>query len=434
MISTWKRRRAARRAAKELTHTEHENAAEIELAIPKDFRCPISLELMKDPVTVSTGITYDRENIDNWIERGNFTCPITNQKLNNLDPIPNHTIRKMIQNWCVQNTSYGIERIPTPRIPVNSVQVLEIQSKITASVQANDQIGCRNLITKMKALMKESERNKKCFVGNGTAGVLSEAFDRLSRSSFKSPVVEEILSTLTLMIPLDREARSYLGSSSSMDCLVRLLKDGDLSGRRNAVLVLKEIVCSDEKKLESLSRTEGASEAVFKLIKDPICPSATKASLVIIYEMVNEIQASNVRKFVEMGIVSVLTEILLDSEKNICEKALGVLDGICRWDEGRCKACENSLTIPVVVKKMHRVSELATEFAVSVLWKVCNNERNVVEAVEVGAFQKLLLQLQVGCGGTSKEKATELLKLFNPYRERLECFHSSDFKHLKTPF
>ncbi|CAJ2645268.1 unnamed protein product [Trifolium pratense] len=28
--------------------------------IPDDFRCPISLELMKDPVIVSTGQTYER--------------------------------------------------------------------------------------------------------------------------------------------------------------------------------------------------------------------------------------------------------------------------------------------------------------------------------------------------------------------------------------
>ncbi|WCJ33659.1 U-box domain-containing protein 21 [Euphorbia peplus] len=431
MISTWKRRRAARRASKQ--HIEDENPGEMELAIPKDFRCPISLELMKDPVTVSTGITYDRENIDKWIERGNLNCPVTNQRFNSLDPIPNHTIRKLIQHWCVENTSYGIQRIPTPRIPVSSIQVLDIQSKLTASVQAKDEAGCKNLVAKMKGLMKESERNKKCFVANGTAGVLSEAFDRVSRSE-KAPMAEDILSVLTLMFPLDREARSYLGSSSCMDCLLGFLKDGDLAGRRNSVLVLKEIVSSDERKLKILSGIEGAIEAIFKVVKNPICPAATKASLVIIYQMVN---AKSIKKFVDMGIVSVLTEILVDSEKSTCEKALGVLDGICSSDEGRYKACENCLTIPVVVKKMHRVSELATEFSVSILWKLCKNEKRgghvFVEALQVGAFQKLLLQLQVGCGETTKEKATELLKLLNPYRERLECVDSSDFKDLKRP-
>ncbi|XP_062098902.1 U-box domain-containing protein 12-like [Humulus lupulus] len=36
--------------------------------IPDDFRCPISLELMKDPVIVSTGHTYERSCIQKWID------------------------------------------------------------------------------------------------------------------------------------------------------------------------------------------------------------------------------------------------------------------------------------------------------------------------------------------------------------------------------
>ncbi|KAJ4967126.1 hypothetical protein NE237_018975 [Protea cynaroides] len=32
-----------------------------EVDVPSYFLCPISLQIMKDPVTVSSGITYDRE-------------------------------------------------------------------------------------------------------------------------------------------------------------------------------------------------------------------------------------------------------------------------------------------------------------------------------------------------------------------------------------
>ncbi|KAJ9135682.1 hypothetical protein P3X46_032835 [Hevea brasiliensis] len=443
MISTWRRRRAARRAA-EKQRLEGEHCIDMELAIPKDFRCPISLDLMKDPVTLSTGITYDRESIEKWIEAGNVTCPITNQVLRSLEPIPNHSIRKMIQDWCVENRSYGIERIPTPRIPVSSVEVLKIQAKITAAAcKGGDQVGCRNLVAKIKTLMKESERNKKRFVSNGTGSVLSAAFEEFSRACFNenATVLEEILSTLTLMFPLDGEANSHLGSAASMDCLVWFLKGGDLSGRRNAVLVLKELVSSDTKKLEVLSATEGATEGLFKLIKEPICPAATKASLVTIYQMVTS-TPTNVKaitKFVDMGLISLLVEMVVDTERSVCEKGLGVLDGICSCDEGREKMNDHSLTIPVLVKKIHRVSDLATEFSVSILWKLCKAQKRqeggvLLEALQVGAFQKLLLLLQVGCGERTKEKATELLKMLNPHRERLECIDSSDFKDLKRPF
>lgn len=38
-----------------------------EIEVPKYFICPISLQIMKDPVTTITGITYDRDSIEHWL-------------------------------------------------------------------------------------------------------------------------------------------------------------------------------------------------------------------------------------------------------------------------------------------------------------------------------------------------------------------------------
>jgi hypothetical protein len=143
-----------------------------------------------------------------------------------------------------------------------------------------------------------------------------------------------------------------------------------------------------------------------------------------------------------MGLVSLLSDLVVDAERSICEKALGVLDAICGSKRGREEARDNALTVPVVVKKLLRVSDLATEFAVSIVWKLCKKDKRgedeegdlVLEVLQVGAFQKLLLLLQVGCAERTKDKATELLKLLNLQRERLECIESMDFKELKRPF
>ncbi|KAM1520564.1 hypothetical protein ACFX10_010928 [Malus domestica] len=443
MTLSWRRLRAGRRAAKE------GEAGDMELTIPNHFRCPISLELMKDPVTLSTGITYDRQSIETWIEAGNFKCPITNQVLTSFDPIPNHTIRKMIQGWCVEKKSFGIERIPTPRIPISSVQVTEILSKITTWSHHQNKDDCQVLVAKINALAKESERNKRCIVASGTGSVLAGAFNAFSSSQHHQnvAVLEEILSALTLVFPLDKEANLYLGSPASLCCMVWFLESGDLSQRRNASLVLKETAVSsdhDHQKTDALAEIEGALEALVKLIKEPVCPTSTKASLVIMYRMVNSSSSSLSKeqikeRFVEMGLVSLLSDILVDAERSICEKALGVLDGLCGSKQGREKAYLHALTMPVVVKKILRVSDLATEFSVSILWKLCKNETRedggvLVEALQVGAFQKLLLLLQVGCAERTKDKATDLLKALNIHRERLECIDSMDFKQLKRPF
>ncbi|PSR84887.1 U-box domain-containing protein [Actinidia chinensis var. chinensis] len=434
MISSWRRRRAAHRAGKKLE-------GGLNLIIPANFRCPISLDLMKDPVTLSTGITYDRESIETWIESGNNTCPITKQVLTNLDPIPNQAIRKMIQDWCVQNRTRGVDRIPTPRTPLTSLEASEIVSKVMAVGE-----GCLETVEKIKDLVKESDRNRRRMVAQGGGIALSTAFEAFSetKASFRQncAVMRELLSALTLMFPLDEKAKSHLCSSPSLNCIVWLLKNGDLLGKKNASLVLKEIVSTDEEKANALVETQGAIGALVNLIKESSCPTTTKASLMTIYYMVSSSISNQkvIARFVEVGIVPLLLEMLVDSDRSVCERALGVLDGICSYDEGREKAYGSALTVPVLVKKLLRVSDLATEFSVSILWKLSKSEKRedggvIVEALQVGAFQKLLLMLQVGCGESTKEKVSELLKMLNLHRDRLgDCVDSGDFKDLKRPF
>ncbi|CAJ1948424.1 unnamed protein product [Sphenostylis stenocarpa] len=71
-----------------------------EFAVPSDYRCPISLELMRDPVVVATGQTYDRGSIKLWMDSGHNTCPKTGQTLSHTDLIPNRALRNMIATWC----------------------------------------------------------------------------------------------------------------------------------------------------------------------------------------------------------------------------------------------------------------------------------------------------------------------------------------------
>ncbi|XP_076896077.1 putative E3 ubiquitin-protein ligase LIN-1 [Bidens hawaiensis] len=67
---------------------------------PKDFVCPITSLIFNDPVTLETGQTYERKAIQEWIDRGNYTCPITHQKLHNLQlPKTNYVLKRLIASW-----------------------------------------------------------------------------------------------------------------------------------------------------------------------------------------------------------------------------------------------------------------------------------------------------------------------------------------------
>lgn len=96
-----------------------------EIEIPNYFLCPISLEIMKDPVTAVSGITYDRQSIVQWLEKVS-SCPVTKQHLPlDSDLTPNHTLRRLIQHWCVENATRGVARIPTPRAPPGKLNIVE---------------------------------------------------------------------------------------------------------------------------------------------------------------------------------------------------------------------------------------------------------------------------------------------------------------------
>jgi hypothetical protein len=119
--------------------------------------------------------------------------------------------------------------------------------------------------------------------------------------------------------------------------------------------------------------------------------------------------------------VPFLAELLVDADKGTSEKALAMLDGVLRTEAGLQSARAHGLVVPVLVKKMFRVSDMVMEFAVSALWLLCRGADAGAgdcraEALCVGVFQKLLLLLQMGCGGVTKDRASELLKLLNGSR------------------
>ncbi|CAI8597179.1 unnamed protein product [Vicia faba] len=436
MVLSWTRRTVFRRSHKAKEHLSAVDLTVEDITIPSHFRCPVSLDLMKDPVTLSTGITYDRGSIEKWIESGNKTCPVTNQKLTTFEITPNHTIRKMIQSWCVENSSYGIERIPTPRIPVSGYEVSEVCTRLLSGSKNLDEKKCVEFVGKIKVWWRESERNKRVIVGNGVCSVLATVFDSFSSVSFEDHVVvlEEILEILTWMVVITSfgETKSRLCSSlSSLDCLVWFLDGKDLGARQNAVLLLKEM------NVEELSKVEGVVEGLVKIIKEPIGSSATKACLTTIFKMVssskNRVEVGE--RFVELGLVSFLLESIVDGEKGVCEKALGVLDCLCDCKKGKEVVKMNALALPLVIKKILRVSPLASSFAVGIVRKMCEKKEEgvLIEVIQLGAFQKLLVMLQVGCEEKTKENATELLKMLNGYRSKAECVESSlEFKHLKN--
>uniref|UniRef100_A0A1D1XMR3 RING-type E3 ubiquitin transferase n=1 Tax=Anthurium amnicola TaxID=1678845 RepID=A0A1D1XMR3_9ARAE len=81
------------------------------IPIPPDFCCPLSLELMSDPVIVACGQTYERAFIRKWLDEGFTVCPKTRQTLGHTNLIPNYNVKALIANWCESNNI----KLPDPK-------------------------------------------------------------------------------------------------------------------------------------------------------------------------------------------------------------------------------------------------------------------------------------------------------------------------------
>lgn len=67
---------------------------------PPSFFCPITQDLMRDPVLIGDGHTYERDAIKQWLA-GHSTSPMTNAPLSESqrNMVPNHTLRSMIVDF-----------------------------------------------------------------------------------------------------------------------------------------------------------------------------------------------------------------------------------------------------------------------------------------------------------------------------------------------
>ncbi|KAM0873235.1 hypothetical protein ACQ4PT_038262 [Festuca glaucescens] len=109
---------------------------------PEELRCPISLQLMYDPVVIASGQTYERACIEKWFNSGNTSCPKTRKQLSQLSVTPNYCIKGLIASWCEKNG------VPVPSAPPES--------------------------PKLKYLRITSLKSSKCLVTNGVSTILFE--------------------------------------------------------------------------------------------------------------------------------------------------------------------------------------------------------------------------------------------------------------------
>jgi hypothetical protein len=385
--------------------------------IPPFFRCPISLEIMKDPVSLCTGVTYDRCSIEKWLDDGNERCPATMERLQNQDLVPNHTLRRLIQEWCVAK---GFDRIPTPTSPADPSKIRCIMEDI------NDDNKALDALRKLKSLAKVSERNRKNMQSVGVLPVLAELC--LNQQSIET--LRQVAGVL-VCFSLDDAIKQRLRGPQVMKSMELLLGHGEHMETRLNAAILVESLTRDRASAREIGLRGPIIESLISLVEgesddgvedyENYASEARIASLNALYNLC-AVSRNRVKIAEAADAVPALADLLSSGvDKKVREKCLGILDALSTTAEGRVAIDDHTLALRAIVKSLLVVSNNANEYAVGIIWRIClkSGEGDVLnEALVVGAFKKLLVLVQIDSSSpATKVKANQLLKLFSALRQ-----------------
>ncbi|KAF8686613.1 hypothetical protein HU200_043439 [Digitaria exilis] len=402
--------------------------------VPHYFLCPISLEVMRDPVTLATGITYDRASIERWLfsssgAGGHATCPVTRRALapEEMDPTPNHTLRRLIQAWCA---AHELERFPTPRPPLDSSRVASLLDDARHAGKDATAAALREI----KAVASESDRNRRCVASTpGALDFLVSVVTNHSTSSMSSnskslaaaaaeelldsprpasSPAEDALAVLYTLKPSDTSlARIIEKKPNFLDTMTSILRRPSYRSRTYAILLLKSMIAVMEPARLMNVSSELVTEVVH-VISDRVSSKATRAALHVLCRLCP--WGRNRVKAVEAGAVGTLVELLLDEHsRRVAELGVVAIDHLCGCAEGRSELVAHPAGLAVVSKKAMRVSPAATESAVRALHAVARHSPTpavLQEMLAVGVVAKLLLVLQVDVNEKVRVRAKEMLK------------------------
>uniref|UniRef100_A0A2P2IJB7 U-box domain-containing protein n=1 Tax=Rhizophora mucronata TaxID=61149 RepID=A0A2P2IJB7_RHIMU len=378
--------------------------------IPYHFRCPISLELMRDPVTVCTGQTYDRSSIESWVGIGNTTCPVTRAPLTDFTLIPNHTLRRLIQDWCVANRSFGIERIPTPKQPAEPGLVSSLLNQAASSSNPNS--SRLSALRRLRGLARDSDKNRSVISSQNAREILiGLVFD--NAGSISSELNHESLALLVLFQLTESECVSIASEPDRIRYLVNLLFHSSMEVRVNSAGLIEIVVAGTRSSdlRAQISNVDKIFEGVTEMLKNPISYSrALKIGIKALFALCLVKQARH--KAVSAGAAEALIDRLADFDKCDAERALATVELLCRVPAGCTAFAAHALTVPLLVKTILKISDRATEYAAGALLALCSaSELSQREAVAAGVVTQLLLLVQSDCTVRAKRKAQMLLKL-----------------------
>jgi hypothetical protein len=427
----------------------------LEVKVPSLFRCPISLDVMRSPVSLCTGVTYERASIQRWLDSGNTTCPATMLPLPSTDLVPNLTLRRLIALWASTAAPASPSSSSPPAPSAVGPTPAAAAAELLRRVAAPGADPCPPL-RKLASFLNDDdvdEFDKNAFArAAGAAETVASVLRRAGKEEEDGKGLEaaeaavRVLAAIATPDCIEEENKRRVAAALAADApsaaasLARVLRGASaLEARVDAARLVESLlgrnaaaVAESEPLLAELIRLVGPAEDG----KGGLDRSAVAAGMSCLAAVAATRRAR--AEMVRLGAVPAAVRVLAD-DAGCPVQALRVLEAAAGCAEGRAAICESAETaVPAVVSRMMQGGGTAGgEAAVSVLWAVCHRyrDRRAVAAAAgcEGGLARLLLLMQSGCSASARQMASELLKMFRVSGKSCLAGYDSKNSHI-MPF
>lgn len=368
--------------------------------IPDDFRCPISLELMKDPVIVSTGQTYERSCIQKWLDAGHKTCPKTQQTLLHTALTPNYVLKSLIALWCESNgielrKSQGTSKTMKTGSECDQTAIHTLLEKLTNG-NSDDQ---RAAVGELRLLAKRNTDNRICIADSGAIPLLVELL------SSRDSRTQEHAVTALLNLSIHEANKGIIVSVGAIPEIVEVLKNGSMEARENAAATLFSLSAVDENKVAI--GAAGAIPPLIELLQNGT-PRGKKDAATAIFNLC--IYQGNKVRAVRAGVVTPLMKLVKDASGGMMDESLAILAIIAGHREGKV-AIAQADPIPVLVEVVRTGSPRNRENGVAILWWVCAGDIECLKIMKEVGGEEVLRELSENGTDRAKRKARSVLEL-----------------------
>lgn len=390
---------------------------------PDDFRCPISLEIMKDPVTLSTGHTYDLAAILKWFRAGNLTCPKTGEKLKSKDLVSNLVLKRIIQDWCLEN---GVSVPPEDSKQKNRDITRTVLAGSLAAEGALRMSACflagklvdgtseeqNKSAYEIRLLTKTSIFIRSCLV---EAGVVPSLLSLLSSTD---SITQENAMAGLLNLSKHGKSKTVMVENGGLDSIINVLKMGlNRESKQLAAATLFYIASIEEYRI-LIGENPDVIPSLVEMIRNGT-DRCKKNALVAIFGLL--MHPGNNYRVIAAGAVPLLLNILTSSDRDdLITDSLAVLATLAEKLGGTIAILRQGCSSKIVEILGSTTSRTAKEYCVSILLALCSNGGANVVAVLVKSpslMGSLYSVLNEGTPRASK-KARALIRVLHEFYER----------------